>query len=305
MDDRPPASRARSGRRARGGCPGSPAATVAGHPGGAGSWPTRRRRWCWRGCTDRPPRSPGGRGCVLAHGCRWRNPMRCRRSRSRRGRQRTTGTPSRRAHATARRCPSSSCRRGRRTPRRGPRSPAGSPRRRATARRRRPASRVRGPIGAITFAEVNVLPVPGGPCTARYDESRPRRAAVMSSATEPVRGRGSPWALRGARRNRMSVTASGGRSGSPAPTSAAAASIASVHRRRGKRRPRRERERELLVDVAAGGLLLHDHDLGGGLWVVAARDVDQPEPTSVRIVGKPAGGGRFVDRVHPPVEFAP
>ncbi len=77
----------------------------------------------------------------------------------------------------------------------------------------------------MIFAEVWVLPVPGGPCTARYEPSRSSNAAVTSVAVSPLRGSARPLTVRGGRRSRMSVTASAGSFGRPADTAAAVLSM--------------------------------------------------------------------------------
>ena len=80
---------------------------------------------------------------------------------------------------------------------------------------------------AMTAAAVNVFPVPGGPCTARYDESRSSSAVVIDVATSVPRGSCPQLRVRGGWRSRMSMTALGGKLGRPAAMSAAVASMES------------------------------------------------------------------------------
>ena len=78
---------------------------------------------------------------------------------------------------------------------------------------------------ASTWAEVYVLPVPGGPCTARYESSRSSSALVMSATMSPVRGSGCPLRVRGSTRSNTSVTAHGASVGRRSATAAAAIAI--------------------------------------------------------------------------------
>src|ERR1700756_4729542 len=48
----------------------------------------------------------------------------------------------------------------------------------------------------ITWAAVYVLPVPGGPCTARYEESRSCAAAGRAATVSVLRGSGAPLRVR-------------------------------------------------------------------------------------------------------------
>ncbi|CAG7192573.1 hypothetical protein PICSAR235_03227 [Mycobacterium avium subsp. paratuberculosis] len=79
----------------------------------------------------------------------------------------------------------------------------------------------------ITRAAVCVLPVPGGPCTARYDESKSVSAEAMSATVSALRGSAAPLRVRGARRSSTSTTALSGSRGRPAATAATVASIES------------------------------------------------------------------------------
>ena len=109
---------------------------------------------------------------------------------------------------------------------------------------------------AMTCAAVYVLPVPGGPCTARYDESRSSSAAVMSAATSPVCGSASAAArfVGGAATGCRSPRCPAG-AGRPAAMSAA---VGLDRLRRcfavGNRWARRQRERQLGETAAVLGL---------------------------------------------------
>ena len=138
----------------------------------------------------------------------------------------------------------------------------------------------------MILAAVNVLPVPGGPCTARYDESRSSSAAVMSVVTSPVCGSAAPLRVRGERRSRMSTTGLQGRSGSAAATSAAAASMAS----RCFFVPTSERgvsANGSCVNVAVLGLALTDEHLGRKIGVIDLGDLGIARGAPVGVVGHP------------------
>ncbi|CFE24575.1 Uncharacterised protein [Mycobacterium tuberculosis] len=78
---------------------------------------------------------------------------------------------------------------------------------------------------AITRAAVYVLPVPGGPCTARYDESKSSAAAAISVTGSLLRGNAAPLRVRGGRRSSTSISAVLGSCGDPEATAAAVDSI--------------------------------------------------------------------------------
>ena len=188
------------------------------------------RQWCWPNRIGRPRRSPADPGCPAEHGSGWRSPMLYRRSRI----PRSPVPAMNPAYSCSLICCQRTSSRSYRffATRSGsmPASIAQSNRFSTTAcdcattPMRQPCSAT---SRLMTRAAVYVLPVPGGPCTATYDESRSSRAAVMSSTASPLLGRSAPLRVRGRRRNRMSNSAVRGSCGNPAATVAAVDSIES------------------------------------------------------------------------------
>ncbi len=158
---------------------------------------------------------------------------------------------------------------------------------------------------AMTAAAVKVLPVPGGPCTARYDESRSSSAAVIDVGDIRACGEAAPpLRVRGGRRSRMSITASAAgwagprrcrrrsRRWSRAAAWWGSAGPASARTAAGRNSPPSLGSRSTTVTSV------------GAARVVAVDDGDRAERPALRVVGEARGRRRLVERVHRLAELA-